>query len=221
MDFKKNFYTYDENAIIQKQVAKNLVDFISKKIEGKKFNNVIELGCGTGLFTKEILKKIEIKNIDLNDYYDTENYFIDIKYRDFICKNMSEIKFKKYDLVISSSSFQWIEDLDNLIKNISKNTEKLAFSIYLEDNLKEIYNHFKIGLNYKNYKEVIEILKKYFNNIDYYTEIKSLEFTSPLEVLRHLKRTGVSLGQGVKISEIKSFKEKKLTYSIGYFISYN
>lgn len=221
MDFKKNFYTYDENAIIQKQVAKNLVDFISKKIEEKKFNNVIELGCGTGLFTKEILKKIEIKNIDLNDYYDTENYFIDIKYRDFICENMSEIKFKKYDLVISSSSFQWIEDLDNLIKNISKNTEKLAFSIYLEDNLKEIYNHFKIGLNYKNYKEVIEILKKYFNNIDYYTEIKSLEFTSPLKVLRHLKRTGVSLGQGAKISEIKSFKEKKLTYSIGYFISYN
>ena len=221
MDFKKNFYTYDENAIIQKQVAKELADFISNKIPEKKINNVIELGCGTGVFTKEILKKIEIKNIDLNDYYNTESYFIDIKHREFICKNMSEIKFKKYDLVVSSSSFQWISDLNGLIKNISKNTEKLAFSIYLEDNLKEIYNHFKVGLNYKNYKEVLEILKKYFNNIEYYTEIRSLEFSSSLEALRHLKKTGVSLGQGVKISEIKSFKEKKLTYSIGYFISYN
>lgn len=221
MEFKKNFYTYDENAIIQKQVAINLSEFISKKIKETKFDNGIELGCGTGIFTKEILKKIEIKNIDLNDYYDTENYFSNIKYRNFICKNMSEINFKNYDIVISSSSFQWIDDLESLIKNISKSTEKLAFSIYLEDNLKEIYNHFKIGLEYKNYKEVLLILKKYFNNIEYYTEIKSLEFSSPLEVLRHLKRTGVSLGQRAKISEIRSFKEKKLTYSIGYFISYN
>lgn len=221
MDFKKNFITYDENAIIQKQVAENLAEFISKKIEYKNIKKVLELGCGTGLFTREILKKIKIEEMDLNDLFDTKNYFLDIKYRDFICKDMEKIDFKKYDIIISSSSFQWINDLEKLIRNISKSSQQLAFSIYIEGNLIEIYEHFKVGLNYKTNIEVIDILKKYFKNIDYFTEEKILNFNNPMLALKHLKTTGVTLKNKTSILEIKSYKSKKLTYKISYFFAYN
>ncbi|WP_027127985.1 methyltransferase domain-containing protein [Fusobacterium perfoetens] len=220
MNFEKNFSTYDSNAIIQKEVAKKLVKIIEENINEKKFNRVFELGCGTGLFTKEVLKKFQIKNLDLNDYYDTKNYFKDINYNNFIVGDMVNSINEDYDIIISSSSFQWIDDLEKLIKNISKKTDKLFFSMYIDGNLEEIQKHFGVGLNYKTLGEITKILKKYFNEIKYFNEKKTLEFFTPLEALKHIKNTGVSLkNTKTSIEKIKSYKTRELTYSIGYFIA--
>lgn len=221
MEFGKNFSTYDENAIIQKKVAENLTNFISKKFNNQKFDKVIELGCGTGIFTREFLKKFEINEIDLNDCFNTRDYFKEINYKNFICNDMNEAIIKNYDIVISSSSFQWIEDLEKLIESISKKSEKLAFSIYIDGNLKEIAEHFGVGLKYKKIEEILIILKKYFKNTEYYSEEKTLNFSSPIEALRHLKRTGVTIKNRTSIYDIKSYKNTLLTYNMAYFISYN
>ena len=221
MEFGKNFSTYDENAIIQKKVAENLTNFISKKFNNQKFDKVIELGCGTGIFTREFLKKFEINEIDLNDCFNTRDYFKEINYKNFICDDMNEAIIKNYDIVISSSSFQWIEDLEKLIESISKKSEKLAFSIYIDGNLREIAEHFGVGLKYKKIEDILIILKKYFKNIEYYSEEKTLNFSSPIEALRHLKRTGVTIKNGTSIYDIKSYKNTLLTYNMAYFISYN
>lgn len=221
MEFGKNFSTYDENAIIQKKVAENLTNFISKKFNNQKFDKVIELGCGTGIFTREFLKKFEINEIDLNDCFNTRDYFKEINYKNFICDDMNEAIIKNYDIVISSSSFQWIEDLEKLIENISKKSEKLAFSIYIDGNLKEISEHFGVGLKYKKIEDILLILKKYFKNIEYYSEEKTLNFSSPIEALRHLKKTGVTIKSKTSICDIKSYKKTLLTYNMAYFISYN
>ena len=221
MEFGKNFSTYDENAIIQKKVAENLTNFISKKFNNQKFDKVIELGCGTGIFTREFLKKIEINEIDLNDCFNTRDYFKEINYKNFICDDMNEAIIKNYDIVISSSSFQWIEDLEKLIESISKKSEKLAFSIYIDGNLREIAEHFGVGLKYKKIEDILIILKKYFKNTEYYSEEKTLNFSSPIEALRHLKRTGVTIKNKTSIYDIKSYKNTLLTYNMAYFISYN
>lgn len=221
MEFGKNFSTYDENAIIQKKVAENLTNFISKKFNNQKFDKVIELGCGTGIFTREFLKKFEINEIDLNDCFNTRDYFKEINYKNFICDDMNEAIIKNYDIVISSSSFQWIEDLEKLIENISKKSEKLAFSIYIDGNLREISEHFGVGLKYKKIEDILIILKKYFKNIEYYSEEKTLKFSSPIEALRHLKKTGVTIKNRTSIYDIKSYKNTLLTYNMAYFISYN
>ena len=221
MEFGKNFSTYDENAIIQKKVAENLTNFISKKFNNQKFDKIIELGCGTGIFTREFLKKFEINEIDLNDCFNTRDYFKEINYKNFICDDMNEAIIKNYDIVISSSSFQWIEDLEKLIESISKKSEKLAFSIYIDGNLREIAEHFGVGLKYKKIEDILIILKKYFKNTEYYSEEKTLNFSSPIEALRHLKRTGVTIKNRTSIYDIKSYKNTLLTYNMAYFISYN
>lgn len=221
MEFGRNFSTYDDNAIVQKEVAEKLANLINDKFKNFKINSTIELGCGTGIFTKKYLEKIRTIDITLNDFFDTKEYLKSVNYKKFIQGDMREAVRENYDIIVSSSSFQWIENLEEFIEKISKNTEKLAFSIYLEDNLFEIKKYFGIGLNYKTSCEIEKILKKYFNSVDMFEEKRVLEFTNPLESLRHLKKTGVSIGEKSPISKVRNFKEKKLTYHIGYFLCDN
>lgn len=216
--FKKNFITYDENALVQRKVAEKLSFLVSKKLKEKKINKVIELGCGTGIFTRIISKKINIESLTLNDYFDTRKYLKDINYTNFILGDMNNCLEDKYNLVISSSSLQWIEDLEKLIENISFCSDKLFFSIYLEGNLKEIKDHFNVSLNYKTEKEILNLLKKYFNEVESSKEVIVLYFKKPLEALRHLKKTGVVLNSRSSVREVRAFESRSLSYRVGYFL---
>lgn len=221
MNFEKNFSQYNKHAFVQKKVAEKLTQFLPQNIDS--YEDILELGCGTGFFTREFLKKSTPKNLFLNDFFDTEKYLKDIEYKEFLRGDMKDFlvkKIKKYDLIISSSCFQWENDLELLIKLIAGCTNNLVFSIYLAGNMKEIKNHFGVGLKYYTKNEIIKILKKYFKNIISFEEEIVLEFPTPFEALRHIKNTGTSLKNKENlstISKIKSYKETKLTYKIGYF----
>lgn len=44
--------------------------------------------------------------------------------------DISKIEIPKVDVVFSSSVFQWIEDIDSLLKKIATSTNKLCFSTF-------------------------------------------------------------------------------------------
>ncbi|WP_432205173.1 methyltransferase domain-containing protein [Cetobacterium somerae] len=214
MNFNKQFENYDYNAIVQKEVAKKLLTFIDKS---KKYDTILELGCGTGIFTKIIKSNLIFSSLDLNDIFDTTNYFDKNIYRNFFIANMESFQFENYSLIVSSSAFQWAENLENLIKNISKNTNELVFSIYSKGNLIEIFNHFGVSLNYKDSQEILNILKKYYTTVKFEEEEFTLNFPTPLKALKHLKETGVTGFSTSNYSKTKSFNSNILTYKVSYF----
>ena len=71
----------------------------------------------------------------------------------FIQENIEELDIPKSDLVVSSSVFQWIKDIESLIRNIAEHTDNLCFSSYIFGNLLEIKNHFGVSLDYLNIEE--------------------------------------------------------------------
>ena len=160
---------------------------------------------------------MEVSNLVLNDYFDTRKYFEKIPYQKFLKGDMNKIKWENYDLICSSSSFQWIDNLNKLLKEISFHSEELIFSIYVDGNLKEIKEHFKISLNYFTFAEILKILKNYFIVLEAEEEEIILNFDTPLNVLRHLKYTGVTGIGETTVASIRNFKEKKLTYRVAYF----
>lgn len=214
LNFNKHYDTYNKTATVQRIVAENLLKYLSKS----NYNNVIELGCGTGIFTNIFVKHIKYKNLDLNDYFDTTHYFKNIIYNNFIVGDMSKIQLKNYDLIISSSAFQWIEDLEPFIKNLSTHSSELLFSIYIKNNLEEIYKHFGISLNYHSYEEIFNILKKYYSKVEGKEEEILMTFKTPFDALKHLKYTGVTGFSKTSFSKIRSFNSLTLTYKIGYFL---
>ena len=219
MNFNKHYNVYEKYSLAQKQVAKNLLDYMGKSsIFNTQINSIFEIGCGTGIFTKEYRKYFLHSDLILNDIFDVREFIKDIDYNIFIQENIEELDIPKSDLVVSSSVFQWIKDKDSLIRNIAENTDNLCFSSYVSGNLIEIKNHFDISLDYLNIEEFKEILKKYFSSVKSYSETIKLDFEAPMSVLKHLKYTGVTGFQRTSISKIKTFKDNILTYEVAYFI---
>ena len=219
MNFNKHYNVYEKYSLAQKQVAKNLLDYMGKSnIFDTKINSIFEIGCGTGIFTKEYRKYFLHSDLILNDIFDVREFIKDIDYNIFIQENIEELDIPKSDLVVSSSVFQWIKDIDSLIRNIAEHTDNLCFSSYIFGNLLEIKNHFGVSLDYLNIEEFEEILKKYFSSVKSYSETIKLDFEAPMAVLKHLKYTGVTGFQKTSISKIKTFKDNILTYKVAYFI---
>ena len=219
MNFNKHYNVYEKYSLEQKQVAKNLLDYMGKSnIFDIQINSIFEIGCGTGIFTKEYRKYFLHSDLILNDIFDVREFIKDIDYNIFIQENIEELDIPKSDLVVSSSVFQWIKDKDSLIRNIAENTDNFCFTSYVSGNLIEIKNHFDISLDYLNIEEFKEILKKYFSSVKSYSETIKLDFEDPMSVLKHLKYTGVTGFQKTSISKIKTFKDNILTYEVAYFI---
>ena len=219
MNFYKYYNEYENYSLAQKQVAKNMLDYMGKSnIFNTQINSIFEIGCGTGIFTREYRKYFLHSDLILNDLFDVREFIKDIDYNIFIQENIEELDIPKSDLIVSSSVFQWIKDKEGLIRNIAENTDNLCFSTYVSGNLIEIKNHFDVSLDYLNIEEFEKILKKYFSSVKAYSETIKLDFKAPMAVLKHLKYTGVTGFQKTSISKIKTFKDNILTYKVAYFI---
>ncbi len=204
--FFKSIQTYDENAYVQKIIAEKLIDHLVYFCKKPTFKNVFEMGCGTGLLTKMILEKLKMENFHINDlvpeYEDKilsvlNNYEVNHHF------NWSDIeKLDSYpndlDLIISSATIQWLNDFETFFKQLKTKILShtyLAFTTFGPQNLLEINRLENTSLEYININEIHKILKKHYEIIWIHEEMIQMHFNNPIDVLKHLKLTGVT---GVK-----------------------
>ena len=225
--FEKSMDKYNENAIVQKIVARKLV----KKLVDieTNFENILELGSGTGLLTQEIVGNIKYKNYYANDLTEKSKQYVlkIIPELNFICGNAQKISTtKKMDLIISNAVFQWFENLSKLNIHLNSLMNKngiLAFSTFSKKNYQEIKDLIGLSLDYKNLEELLAIFSENFEILATEEFDYVMQFSNPLEILAHMKYTGVNslTTKQWTFKEIKNFcdnyKEKypnlTLTYS--------
>lgn len=226
--FEKSMENYDKNATVQDMMASKMVIELTKI--SANFENILELGSGTGLLTKKITKNIKFKNYFANDLVEKSKNYIQkiIPNVMFLCGSALKIKpSKKMDLIISNAMFQWFENLDksiDIIKLSLKRDGLLAFSTFSPENFKEITELTGLTLKYKSKEEIQEILQiKGFEILYCENFYEEINFKTPLELLAHMKNTGVnSLSEKTwTVKKVKDFCDKyskkypktKLTYS--------
>ncbi|MFI3291218.1 MAG: DUF452 family protein [Opitutales bacterium] len=224
--FEGRMQSYEKNAKVQEYIADNLA-LCAKDIEAE---NILELGAGTGFLTKNLAKNFPNSKFFINDLSEV------------FCKKALEISKlnakiysgdlmivdfqESYDAIFSASCFQWVENQKELYKKLHSllNTKGyLCFSTFSKNNFKEVSKLTNKSLNYLNQSELVGILEALgFEILEARTESIVKTFKEPIDVLRHIKATGVNATFKTKWARAdlknfcESYEEKDGLYPLTY-----
>lgn len=189
--------SYTQQATAQLQVAQQLNQLIHAHVPMQKLQNVLEIGCGSGLFTQQMLQYSELKQVYLNDLYpEVKQYFAQDLRLKWCIGDIEQLELpQSLDGVFSCSALQWMKDLEHLsqrIYNALNSDGYFCFASYAEQNLKEIKALTGQGLQYLNCDQVVHLLERVGFDV-LHSEYQGIElyFDHPYAVLKHIKATGV------------------------------
>ena len=195
--FARSLKTYAEHALVQKATSERLL-FELSTAAGNSFERIFEIGCGAGIMTRQICKMFEYKNYYLNDLVD-ECALLCKKYphMEFICGDIEKVSPlpSNLDLIISNATFQWLDHLPQVLAKLATSLKQegiLAFSTFGPANAREITQITGRTLDYLPAPELKAIVEEHFEISCYHENIRKLHFEHPMDVLQHLKKTGVT-----------------------------
>jgi malonyl-CoA O-methyltransferase len=227
--FEKALFSYDDEAVVQQQTGAFLIDSLAEY--KPSYQKVLELGCGTGLTTMSLCKKLSIYSLHIND-------FSPLLLKTAL-ERLSPIQAKpwpfnfdqpwgcndSYDLIFSSMAFQWSFDINELLTksyNYLSQNGILAFSLPLNESCFELNPQQCLPLHTFDY--IYKALTKVgFRSLHTDTFLLCQEFKTHREALRSIKRCGanyVPRNKGATmLDRSKLFLPSTLNYKIGIFIA--
>ena len=212
--FQKCINTYDDSAVIKKEMAAHLIDLVLCNC-GRNFSNVFEFGAGTGFLSKNILHQISFLNYCANDIIEESEFCIKniIDNAKFLSGDIEKIRIEEtYDLILSNAVMQWIADIDELLikmHNALNDGGYFAFTTFGEQNYKEIKDTTGVSLEYLKTETLKEKCNLGFEIVCFEENVQTLCFNTPLDVLKHIKNSGTN---GIKplnwtVSKLKHFED--------------
>lgn len=191
--------TYDRAANVQRQVAEKMIGLIP----AAPYRHLVEIGCGTGIYSRLLCRTFHPETLHLNDLCsEMKECVADLCHTNngtqvcFEAGDAEQWTFPAHtDLITSCSTLQWFCRPADFFARCHEALEPggvLTFSTFGSENLREIRQLTGNGLQYIPLHDLQELLSPYFEVLHAEEEIVSLPFDSPLDVLKHLKQTGVS-----------------------------
>lgn len=203
-NFSKRANSYDQYAYIQRIVAKDLL----AKIVKYHRENILDIGCGTGIFTQLLAKQFPKSQITAFDF--SENM---IKLAKDKLKT-SRVEFqvaaiedfssgKKFDLITANASLHWLEDLNSFLwryKNMLNQSGIIVFSLFGRETFYELNQALELISSGKEKiaaakflrKEDLEgVLKANFSKVELERKIYKQEFKCLKDLLDSIKYCGI------------------------------
>jgi|GEM_PF-809701 malonyl-ACP O-methyltransferase BioC len=201
--FTKSLKTYDQYAIVQQEMLNHLADLCLKHV-GQSFSKTFEFGMGTGMLTQRLLDTFRIEHLYINDLNTQFYQFFRSNFNytgktqlSFLSGDVERISIpKQLDLVISSATEQWLRNKPEFYAKIAESLKSQAyfvFSTFGPENyaqLKDI-NHLK-SLSYWSQNQTEAALNSHFEVLFSESTKVNMKFNSVLEMLQHMKYTGVN-----------------------------
>lgn len=232
--FNKAAGTYDKACDMQLFAAQKLISELDHHLF---YDTIMDIGCGTGHITKQLINTVQFGNYHALDIADSS--LEQAKKRithpnvNFILANFDQFTTKKScSLIFSNMALHWSCDLSKLLNNIYNTLTPngiLAFTIPLTGTLHELKESSVREFHASH--TVISLLKHHEFTIEETTQhTYKKQFNSHYDALLSLKQTGVThikkrtqtglIGKNILT---KLFKNPAaipcLTYEIGVFIA--
>lgn len=195
--FTRSLSSYEHHATAQREIASRLLELL-KDFAPHKIDCVLEIGCGSGVYTHMLQKHLSAKQWHINDLCEACSNYVAADF--FLAGDIENVPLDaSYDLVTSASTFQWIANPALLLRKLNaclKTGGILAFSTFTPNNLFQIRTLTQAGLVYPS----IEAWQKLLHQNGFQTNHISdhaitLTFDNARAVLKHLQHTGVTATQ--------------------------
>ena len=163
--FRRSVDSYEDNATVQKWIVQRLVELLQEYVPYS--SRTLEIGCGTGLLSEKINRLWEDQQFWVNDLVEQMcRKTIDrcqLPVSHGLNGDIEQIPLTgKFDLIVSASTFQ---------------------------ELKAVTGQ---GLEYRSIGELSAWLSSEYDILYTEEQIHTLKFSDPLDILRHVKKTGVN-----------------------------
>ncbi len=196
--------SYDALASLQRKVALQLKTYLDDKdISGQ----VMDLGCGTGFFTQQIIQSKAVEQLVAVDIAFAMLQFSRLKLAaqqsvQYICADAEKIPVQagSMDMIASNLALQWCKDLDSVFhgfKRILKPNRYLLFSTFGPATLQELKNawaevdDFNHVNSFYTATEVTSFLQQAgFKNIKLKSCLYQSQYPSVMALMQELKGIG-------------------------------
>ena len=195
--FHRGLQSYDQAAVIQHVMARRMVAILEAHTAGK-FERIFEIGCGAGVLTRLLPHHLDYQDLAVNDLVpECIRYLEQVPNLTFVPGDIEKLQDwpEKNDLILSNAVFQWLNNPAQVIAHCRDSLRPrgiLCFSSFGPENMRQIRMVLGKGLHYYTLAEFCDLVKDDFEIIQADEECSTLEFNSPLAVLRHFRATGVA-----------------------------
>jgi malonyl-CoA O-methyltransferase len=211
--FSRNALSYEHYNLIQKQAIQKLLNEIHPKP-----HSILDLGCGPGCLYKAInwpldsFMAVDFSEVMLLQHPRAVN--IKCMLGDFNNPGLFDyLQQYSFERIFSTSSLQWANDLNATFENIKKLNAPIAFAIFTTNTFKTLFATANIPPILRSVDQVRSLAQRYFE-ANYETVNYTLEFETTYDMLRYIKRSGVSSARNVL--DYKSIKQLIRNYPLNY-----
>lgn len=209
-NFSKHAREYDQHSRVQNFCASRLI----KEIKANSFSNILDIGCGTGNYTKLLRNRFplaKIKAVDISaEMIEVAKDKLEDTRIEFVVADAENLSLKKrFDLISSNTSFQWFQDLKSDLTKYKQALGKgglILFSTFGPKTFYQLHSCLEEFLgkalsisasNFLKREEVEKILKGIFSEVEVKEEEYNQNYDSLLELLENVRCTGTR-GNGLK-----------------------
>lgn len=242
---KKNFsryaVSYDRFADVQNYAGSKLLE----QLGTGQFDNILDVGCGTGNYTKLLQQRFPSASITALDICDKmlgiAKGKLDAEKTEFITADAQNVRLNgRFDFISSNACFQWFDDLDHVLsgyRDILNPGGVILFSIFgpktfceLSKSLETLYNKVvPISSDaFVDEETISKILNENFDKPTIAEDMHKQTYSSLHNLLNTIKYTGTrgggingeSLGRR-RLMELERIYKKRFgdivaTYQIFY-----
>jgi malonyl-CoA O-methyltransferase len=207
--FSKHADSYERHAMLQKDMAEQLAQYLPCPLPDR----ILEVGCGTGLFTQNLIQK-KYAQLYLNDI--SPDMLVTLQTHlqlpdnvQLICGDACQLDFKITDLITANAVFQWFENPQKAVKHLRQFLApdgRLIFSVFGPNTLKNFRSLAKIDGPITLYP--MKKWKHWLENSGFViqqsqTEIKETFWPSALSLMKNLQQVGAVPIRKLSYREVK------------------